>query len=71
MLSSKESKELKKLISEITKEAKNVVKDYKDNPSEMRGSITQVHENSPYLANREERLISIDGKKMKIKPDKK
>ena len=37
----------------------------------MSGSITQVHENSPYLATREERLFSFDGKRLKINPDKK
>ena len=57
-LSKKQQEELKKLISEITDEAKNVVEDYKSNPSEMSGSITQVHESSPYLATREERLIN-------------
>ena len=69
-LSKTQQKELKKLISEITDEAKNVVNDYNNNPSEISGSITQVHEDSPYLASREERLISIDGKKLKIKLDK-
>ena len=70
LLSEQESKKLQKLIDEITNEAKNVVNDYKDNPSEMSGSVTQVHEHSPYLATRKERLMSIDGKKLKINPDK-
>ena len=50
-------KVLKTLAAEIEELAKVVVKDYEENPSEMSGSITQVHENSPYLATREERLI--------------
>ena len=50
-------KVLKALIAEIEELAKVVVEDYEENPSEMSGSITQVHENSPYLATREERLI--------------
>ena len=50
-------KVLKTLVTEIEELAKIVVKDYEKNPSEMSGSITQVHENSPYLATREERLI--------------
>ena len=70
-LTKSQQEELKKLISEITDEAKNVVDDYNKNPSEMSGSITQVHENSPYLATREERLFSFDGKRLKINPDKK
>ena len=51
------SRVLKTLIAEIEELAKIVVKDYEENPSEMSGSITQVHENSPYLATKEERLI--------------
>ncbi len=70
ILTKSQQKELKKLISEIMDEAKNVVDDYKKNPSEMSGSVTQVHENSPYIATREERLISFDGKRLKINPDK-
>ena len=70
LLSEQQSTKLQKLIDEITSEAKNVVNDYKDNPSELSGSVTQVHENSPYIASREERLVSVDGKKFKIKPDK-
>ena len=50
-------KVLKTLVSEIEELAKIVVEDYEKNPSEMSGSVTQVHENSPYLATREERLI--------------
>tara|TARA_Y100000310_G_scaffold146820_1_gene146133 strand:- start:617 stop:856 length:240 start_codon:yes stop_codon:yes gene_type:complete len=48
---------LKTLMAEIEELAKTVVEDYEENPSEMSGSITQVHENSPYLATREERLV--------------
>ena len=50
-------KVLKTIVTEIEELAKIVVEDYEKNPSEMSGSITQVHENSPYLATREERLI--------------
>ena len=48
---------LQSLIAEIEQLAKEVVEDYTDNPSEISGSITQVHEASPFLATREERLI--------------
>jgi hypothetical protein len=48
---------LQSLIVEIEQLAKDVVKDYENEPSEMSGSITQVHESSPFLATREERLI--------------
>ena len=68
-MNEKQKKELEKLISEITNEAKNVVKDYKKNPSEMSGSVHEVHENSPYLATKEERLFDTTGKRIKIKKD--
>ena len=48
---------LQSIIAEIEQLAKDVVKDYKDEPSEMSGSITQVHESSPLLATRRERLV--------------
>ena len=47
--SEKEEKELEKLLKEITDEAKKVVEDYTNSPSEMSGSMTQVHEDSPLL----------------------
>ena len=59
--------ELNKLIEEITKEAKSVVEDFVKNPSEDSGSITQVHESSPLVATREERLMDTTGKRVEIK----
>ena len=56
----KQQEELQKALDEIMEEAKNVVKDYTKNPSEMSGSVTQVHQNSPYLATREERVKTIE-----------
>ena len=41
--------EMKKIVEEITKEAKLVVEDYVKNPSEMSGSVVQIHETSPIL----------------------
>ena len=52
-----DDKVLQNIMAEIEQLAKEVVKDYKKTPSEMSGSITQVHESSPFLATREERLI--------------
>ena len=60
-LTKEQQKELEKLANDIVKDAKKVVKDYKDNPSDMSGSVTQIHENSPYLATREERLKTLTG----------
>ena len=65
----KQKEELQKLADEITEEAKNVVKDYVKNPSQMSGSITQIHENSPFLKEKQERLIKIGEKELKIKSD--
>ena len=42
-------KELERLLKEITEEAKKVVEDYVKNPSEMSGSVVQVHVNSPIV----------------------
>ena len=48
-LTKEKQKELQELIEEITKDAKEVVQDYKDNPSEMSGSFVHLHEDSPFL----------------------
>ena len=48
-MNKEQEKEIQKLIKEITEEAKKVVEDYVNNPSEMSGSITNVHQNSPIL----------------------
>ena len=41
--------ELEKLIKEMTEDAKAMVEDYVKNPSELSGSVTQIHEDSPLL----------------------
>ena len=42
-------KELEQLKKEILDEAKRVVEDYVDNPSEISGSTIGIHQNSPFL----------------------
>ena len=42
-------KELEELKKEILDEAKKVVEDYVDNPSDISGSVINIHQNSPYL----------------------
>ena len=64
-------KELEQLMKEMTEEAKKVRADYEKNPSNASGSVIQIHQDSPFLATREERLIDLGGKKIKIKPDSK
>ena len=49
LLNDEQKKELQKLVDEISKEAKLVVEDYNKSPSEMSGSLTQIHQNSPLL----------------------
>lgn len=48
-LTKEEEKELNKITQEITKEAKSVIEDYTKNPSEISGSFTQIHIDSPLL----------------------
>ena len=42
-------KELEKLKKEILDEAKKVVENYVDKPSEISGSTINIHQNSPFL----------------------
>jgi len=48
-LTKEQREELEKLQKEIIDEAKKVVEDYVDNPSEISGSTISIHENSPFL----------------------
>jgi len=48
-LTKEQREELEKLQKEIIDEAKKVVNDYVDNPSEISGSTINIHQNSPYL----------------------
>ena len=42
-------KELEKLKKEILDEAKKVVENYVDKPSDISGSVVNIHQNSPFL----------------------
>ena len=48
-LTKEQKEELKRLADEIMNLATEVVDDYETNPSEMSGSTTQVHIDSPIL----------------------
>ena len=48
-LTKEQKEELKKLQKEIIDEAKKVVENYVDNPSEISGSVVNIHQNSPFL----------------------
>ena len=49
-LTKKQKEELEMLINDVSKEAKNVKKDYDNNPSEISGSTIRVHQDSPYMS---------------------
>ena len=53
-LTKEQKEELEKLQKEIIDEAKKVVDNYVDNPSEISGSVVNIHQNSPYLDSNEE-----------------
>ena len=42
-----QQKELEKLKKEILDEAKKVVDNYVENPSDISGSVVNIHQNSP------------------------
>ena len=42
-------KQLERLKKEILDEAKKVVENYVDNPSDISGSTINIHQNSPFL----------------------
>jgi len=48
-LSKKQKQELDTVWAELMDEAKGVVEDYSKNPSELSGSILQIHEDSPFV----------------------
>ena len=48
-LTKEQREELEKLQKEIVDEAKKVVENYVDNPSDISGSTISIHQNSPFL----------------------
>ena len=48
-LTKEQKEELEKLQKEIIDEAKKVVEDYVDNPTDISGSVVNIHQNSPFL----------------------
>ena len=48
-LTKEQREELEKLQNEIVDEAKKVVEDYVDNPTDISGSTVSIHQNSPFL----------------------
>ena len=58
-------KELEKLKKEILDEAKKVVENYVDNPSEISGSAINIHQNSPFLDTDENNEPAFSGSRWK------
>ena len=48
-LTKEQKEELEKLQKEIVDEAKKVVDNYVDNPTDISGSTVNIHQNSPFL----------------------
>ena len=51
-LTNEQQQELDNIINEVTDEAKSVVEDYVNNPSEISGSTVVIHEESPFIDER-------------------
>ena len=51
-LTNEQQKELQELTDAVAKEAKRVVEDYENNPSEISGSVVAIHEDSPFVDER-------------------
>ena len=64
-LTKEEREELEKLQKEIVDEAKKVVEDYVDNPSEISGSTVNIHQNSPFLDTDENNEPQFSGSRWK------
>ena len=58
-------KELEKLKKEILDEAKKVVENYVDNPSDISGSVVNIHQNSPFLDEDEKGEPAFSGSRWK------
>ena len=64
-LTKEQREELEKLQKEIIDEAKKVVEDYVDNPSEISGSTVSIHQNSPFLDDDEDGEPAFSGSRWK------
>ena len=57
-LSKEDKKELQKLADEVLKEAKLVKEDYENNPTDISGSVVNIHEKSPFLKKKSSKASS-------------
>jgi len=64
-LTKEQKEELEKLKNEIIDEAKKVVENYVDNPSDISGSVVNIHQNSPFLDENKEGEPQFSGSRWK------
>ena len=64
-LTKEQREELEKLQNEIIDEAKKVVEEYADNPSDISGSVVNIHQNSPFLESDENNEPTFSGSRWK------
>ena len=64
-LTKEQQEELEKLQKEILDEAKKVVDDYVDNPSDISGSTINIHQNSPFLDTNDDGEPAFSGSRWK------
>ena len=64
-LTKEQREELEKLKKEIIDEAKKVVDNYVDNPSDISGSVVNIHQNSPFLDTDENNEPQFSGSRWK------
>ena len=64
-LTKEQKEELEKLQKEIIDEAKKVVEYYVDNPSDISGSVVNIHQNSPFLDEDKDGEPSFSGSRWK------
>ena len=64
-LTKEQREELEKLQNEIIDEAKKVVEEYADNPSDISGSVVNIHQNSPFLESDENYEPTFSGSRWK------
>tara|TARA_R100001015_G_C4444655_1_gene36987 strand:- start:33 stop:293 length:261 start_codon:yes stop_codon:yes gene_type:complete len=64
-LTKEQREELEKLKKEILDEAKKVVDDYVDNPTDISGSVVNIHQNSPFLDTNDDGEPAFSGSRWK------
>ena len=64
-LTKEQREEVENLQNENIDEAKKVVEEYADNPSDISGSVVNIHQNSPFLESDENNEPTFSGSRWK------